>query len=207
METRTLEYIRAAVSGRLIGPGAMLVTGISTDSRAVRAGECFLALRGDKFDGHDFVSEVITKGVSALILDENRVPPGFGETALITVADTRRALGLLAARYRTEFKLRLVAVAGSNGKTTTKELIAAVLRRKFGTVWSEASFNNDIGVPLTLLKLEERHAVAVLEIGTNHPGELAPLVRMAQPDIGFITNIGREHLEFFGDLAGVAQEE
>jgi UDP-N-acetylmuramoyl-tripeptide--D-alanyl-D-alanine ligase len=164
-------------------------------------------LRGDKFDGHDFVGNVIAQSVPALILDEKRVPPGLGNTALITVADTRRALGLLAARYRSDFKLRLVAVGGSNGKTTTKELIAAVLRRKFGAVWSEASFNNDIGVPLTLLKLEERHAAAVLEIGTNHPGELAPLVRMAQPDIGVITNIGREHLEFFGDLTGVAEEE
>jgi len=98
-------------------------------------------------------------------------------------------------------------VAGSNGKTSTKELLAAVLRQKFKTLWSEASFNNDIGVPLTLLKLESSHQAAVLEVGTNHPGELAPLVRMIQPQMGVITSIGREHLEFFGDLAGVASEE
>ncbi len=101
----------------------------------------------------------------------------------------------------------VIAVGGSNGKTTTKELIASVLRQKLATVWSEASFNNDIGVPLTLLRLEKSHQAAVLEAGTNHPGELAPLVRMIRPKYGVLTNIGREHLEFFGDVAGVAQEE
>jgi UDP-N-acetylmuramoyl-tripeptide--D-alanyl-D-alanine ligase len=127
--------------------------------------------------------------------------------ALIAVSDTRRALGQLAARYRTDFKLPVTAVAGSNGKTTTKEILAAVLRQKFSTLWSEASFNNDIGVPLTLLNLEARHAAAVFELGTNHPGELAPLIRMVRPEIGVITSIGREHLEFFGSIAGVAEEE
>ena len=101
----------------------------------------------------------------------------------------------------------MIAVGGSNGKTTMKELIASVLRQKLATLWSEASFNNDIGVPLTLLRLEKSHQAAVLEAGTNHPGELAPLVKMIQPKYGVITNIGREHLEFFGDVAGVAQEE
>jgi UDP-N-acetylmuramoyl-tripeptide--D-alanyl-D-alanine ligase len=100
-----------------------------------------------------------------------------------------------------------VAVGGSNGKTTTKELIASVWRRKVPTLWSEASFNNDIGVPMTLLKLDATHRAAVLEVGTNHPGELAPLAKMIQPRFGVITTIGREHLEFFGDVAGVAQEE
>jgi len=103
--------------------------------------------------------------------------------------------------------LPLVAVGGSNGKTTTKELIASVLRQELTALWSESSFNNDIGVPLTLLKLEKSHQAAVMEVGTNHPGELAPLVKMIQPRHGVITCIGREHLEFFGDLAGVAREE
>jgi UDP-N-acetylmuramoyl-tripeptide--D-alanyl-D-alanine ligase len=116
-------------------------------------------------------------------------------------------LGRLGAAYRQDFTLPVIAVGGSNGKTTTKELIAAVLRQKLATLWSEASFNNDIGVPLTLLRLEKQHEAAVLEAGTNHPGELAPLVEMIQPRYGVITNIGREHLEFFGDLAGVAEEE
>jgi UDP-N-acetylmuramoyl-tripeptide--D-alanyl-D-alanine ligase len=117
------------------------------------------------------------------------------------------ALGRLAARYRAEFNIPVVAVGGSNGKTTTKELLACVLRKAQSALWSEASFNNDIGVPLTLLQLEPKHRVAVLEVGTNHPGELAPLVRVIRPQTGVLTSIGREHLEFFGDLAGVANEE
>ena len=126
---------------------------------------------------------------------------------MLAVDDTRVALGRLAAAYRQEFELPVVAVGGSNGKTTMKELIASVLRQKLTTLWSEASFNNDIGVPLTLLRLDKSHQAAVLEAGTNHPGELAPLVKMIQPKYGVMTNIGREHLEFFGDVAGVAQEE
>ena len=127
--------------------------------------------------------------------------------AVLVVQDTRVALGQLAAVYRREFDPPVIAVAGSNGKTTVKELIASVLRQKLATLWSEASFNNDIGVPLTLLRLEKSHQAAVLEAGTNHPGELAPLVKMIRPQYGVITNVGREHLEFFGDLAGVAREE
>ena len=129
------------------------------------------------------------------------------ECAVLVVDDARTAFGKLAAAYRKDFDLPVVAVGGSNGKTTTKELLASVLRQKLTTLWSEASFNNDIGVPLTLLRLEKSHQAAVLEAGTNHPGELAPLVNMIQPKFGVITNIGREHLEFFGDVAGVAQEE
>ena len=120
---------------------------------------------------------------------------------------SRAALGKLAAAYRKDFALPVICVGGSNGKTTVKELIASVLEQKLATLWSEASFNNDIGVPLTLLRLEKSHQAAVLEAGTNHPGELAPLVKMIQPKFGVITNIGREHLEFFGDVAGVAREE
>ena len=127
--------------------------------------------------------------------------------AVLAVDDVRTALGKFAAVYRRDFDLPVVAVGGSNGKTTVKELIASVLKQKLATLWSEASFNNDIGVPLTLLRLETSHQAAVLEAGTNHPGELAPLVKMIQPKFGVITNIGREHLEFFGDVAGVAREE
>ena len=125
----------------------------------------------------------------------------------MVVEDARIALGKLAAAYRRQFDLPIVCVGGSNGKTTVKELLASVLSQKFSTLWSEASFNNDIGVPLTLLRLEKSHQAAVLEAGTNHPGELAPLVKMIQPKFGVLTNIGREHLEFFGDVEGVAQEE
>jgi UDP-N-acetylmuramoyl-tripeptide--D-alanyl-D-alanine ligase len=135
------------------------------------------------------------------------MPDELPDCAVLVVKDTRVALGQLAAAYRQQFDLPVIAVGGSNGKTTTKELLAAVLRQKLPTLWSQASFNNNIGVPLTLLRLELAHQAAVLEVGTNHPGELAPLVNLVRPLLGVITNIGREHLEFFGDLAGVALEE
>jgi UDP-N-acetylmuramoyl-tripeptide--D-alanyl-D-alanine ligase len=125
----------------------------------------------------------------------------------VVVDDTRQALGRIAAAYRLRFGLPIVCVGGSNGKTTTKELIASVAGARLRMLKSEASFNNDIGVPLTLMGLESSHEAAVLEAGTNHPGELAPLVRMIAPRLGVITSIGREHLEFFGDLDGVVLEE
>ena len=167
----------------------------------------FFAIRGEKFDGHDFLDEAAAKGAVAVVIERNRRPEKLPACGVILVADVRRAFGQLAAAYRREFDLPVVAVGGSNGKTSTKELIAAVVRERLPTLWSEASFNNDIGVPATLLRLEKAHRVAVLEVGTNHPGELAPLVRMIQPQYGVITTIGREHLEFFGDVAGVADEE
>ncbi|MGH7976725.1 MAG: UDP-N-acetylmuramoyl-tripeptide--D-alanyl-D-alanine ligase, partial [Limisphaerales bacterium] len=129
------------------------------------------------------------------------------DCAVLIVEDARIAFGKLAAAYRKDFDLPIVCVGGSNGKTTTKDLLASALRQKFSTLWSEASFNNDIGVPLTLLRLEKSHQAAVLEAGMNHPGELAPLVKMIQPKFSVLTNIGREHLEFFGDVEGVVREE
>ena len=177
---------------------------ICTDSRAAQAGDLFFALKGDKFDAHDFLDEVAGKGVAACVVAcGKKFPAG----AVIEVDDPRAALGRLAAKYRGLFNLPVIAVGGSNGKTTTKELLAAVLRQKFFTLASEASFNNVIGVPLTLLQLTMQHQAAVVEVGTNHPGELAPLVAMTQPKYGVITSIGREHLEFFGDVTGVAREE
>ena len=180
---------------------------VHTDSRSAQAGDLFVALPGERFDGHDFLDEVAKKGVVAVVIERTRKPGTLPECAVIVVDNTRAALGQLAAAYRQEFTLPVIAVGGSNGKTTTKELIAAVLRQKLVTLWSEASFNNDIGVPMTLLRLDKTHEAAVLEVGTNHPGELAPLVKLVQPRHGVITNIGREHLEFFGDVAGVAREE
>jgi UDP-N-acetylmuramoyl-tripeptide--D-alanyl-D-alanine ligase len=208
METRSLEFLAAACAGNLLaGSGTTCVERVCTDSRQARAGDLFIALTGERFDGHDFLLEVIRKGVAAAVVQRDRIPAGIKDCAIISVEDTRRALGHLAAKYRADFKLPIVAVGGSNGKTTTKDLIASVLRQKMETVWSEASFNNDIGVPMTLLKLGKTHRAAVMEVGTNHPGELAPLVKMIQPLYGVITSIGREHLEFFKTVAGVSEEE
>jgi UDP-N-acetylmuramoyl-tripeptide--D-alanyl-D-alanine ligase len=208
MDPRPLQFIAAACEGELVTDAEpTMVQRVCTDSRHARQGDLFVALPGERFDGHAFVPDVIKHGVAAVMVRPDRISPDLRGTAIIAVRDTRRALGLLAAAYRKEFTLPVIAIGGSNGKTTTKELVAAVLRQKLATLWSEASFNNDIGVPLTLLRLEKNHQAAVLEAGTNHPGELGPLVQMARPTCGVITCIGREHLEFFGDLAGVAREE
>lgn len=189
------------------GVGGTLVKNVCTDSRQAQAGDLFFAIKGEHFDGHDFLNEVAAKDVAAVVVEKEKISVQLPECAVLIVNDARMAFGKFAAAYRKDFTLPIVAVGGSNGKTTTKELLASVLSQKLATVWSESSFNNDIGVPLTLLRLEKSHQAAVLEVGTNHPGELAPLVKMVQPKFGVITNIGREHLEFFGDVTGVAQEE
>ena len=207
MESRSLRFVAEACAGEQLGGSPeLLVARICSDSRLAQAGDLFFAIAGERFDGHDFLAEVAKKGVAAVVAKRSRIPSGL-PCPVIAVDDPRRALGRLAARYREDFSLPVTVVGGSNGKTTTKDLIASVLRQRMRTLSSEASFNNDIGVPVTLLNLEKTYEAAVLEAGTNHPGELAPLVRMAGPRFGVITNIGREHLEFFGDVAGVAEEE
>jgi UDP-N-acetylmuramoyl-tripeptide--D-alanyl-D-alanine ligase len=207
VDPRPLKLFADACAGTILANAAdVLVRRVSTDSRQIKPGDLFVALSGERFDGHEFLNEVAGKGATAVLVRQGVRVNGVG-CAVVAVENPRLALGQLAAAYRGEFELPVVAVGGSNGKTTTKELVAAVLRQRLNTLWSEASFNNDIGVPLTLLRLERTHQVAVLEAGTNHPGELAPLVRMIQPRYGILTCVGREHLEFFGDLAGVVQEE
>jgi UDP-N-acetylmuramoyl-tripeptide--D-alanyl-D-alanine ligase len=196
------------MQGELLGgSAARAVTRICTDSRQVEPGDLFLALDGERFDGHAFLPEVARRGAAAVVAERRKLPAGFNACPVILVENSRRALGRLGAAYRREFDLPVVAVGGSNGKTTTKELIASVLRQRKATLWSEASYNNDVGVPLTLLRLERTHQAAVLEAGTNHPGELKPLLQMMAPRFGVVTNIGREHLEFFHDLVGVVHEE
>lgn len=207
MEQVSLKFVASASGGEIqSGSPETTVSRVCTDSRQARPGDLFFALAGELFDGHNFLAEAAHKGVAAVVVERRKTPPLLN-CGIIVVEDARGALGRLAANYRRQFSLPVVAVAGSNGKTTTKELLAAVLRQKMATVSSEASFNNDIGVPLTLLRLERAHEAAVLEAGTNHPGELAPLIEMIQPRHGVLTSIGREHLEFFGDLEGVAREE
>ena len=208
MEPRPLYYIAQATGGELRhGSPEKMVTRLCTDSRLAEPNDLFFALSGERFDAHRLLPEVARRGVGVIVAERAKLPADFNDCAVIVVDNTRRALGRLGARYRRDFKLPVIAVGGSNGKTTTKDLIASVLRQKKSTLWSEASFNNEIGVPLTLLRLEGSHQAAVLEVGANHPGELAPLLQMIAPSHGVVTNIGREHLEFFGDLAGVAREE
>ena len=203
-----MKYVSEASLGEIRqGAPETPVSQVCTDSRKAQAGDLFFAIKGERFDGHSFLHEVAAKKVAAVVIERQKIPKQLPACAVLVVEDARAALGRLAAAYRKDFNLPVICVAGSNGKTTVKELIASVFRQKLATLWSEASFNNDIGVPLTLLRLEQRHQAAVLEAGTNHPGELAPLVNMIRPRFGVLTNIGREHLEFFGDLDGVAREE
>ena len=203
-----MKFIAEACAAELKrGSGDTLVRRACTDSRQAQAGDLFFAIRGEHFDGHNFLNEVAAKGAAAVVVERKKIPARLPECGVLVVDSPRAALGRFATAYRREFDLPVICVGGSNGKTTVKELIASVLRQKLATLWSEASFNNDIGVPLTLLRLEKSHQAAVLEAGTNHPGELAPLVKMIQPRYGVITNIGREHLEFFGDVTGVVREE
>ena len=208
MEERSLEFVTQACGGTLLSGSPELMCGrVCTDSRSVKKGDLFFAIAGERFDGHEFLGEAGRKGAVAAVVEGKRQPRVMPECGLIAVENSRKALGRLGARYRRDFEIPVIAVAGSNGKTTTKELVASVLKQKFKTLYSESSFNNDIGVPSTLLKLAVEHEAAVLEVGTNHPGELGPLVEMIRPQMGVITSIGREHLEFFGNLEGVAREE
>lgn len=208
MDIRSFEYIAAASGGELRrGLPSGVARRVCTDSRQAQEGDLFVALAGDRFDGHAFLADVVGRGVAAVMVDQAHQLEIAGNCGVIAVPNTRQALGQLAERYRQDFSVPVVAVGGSNGKTTTKDLIAAVLAQRGPTLSSEASFNNDIGVPMTLLQLASHHWCAVLEVGTNHPGELAPLVRCVGPRYGVLTSIGREHLEFFDDLSGVAKEE
>ena len=189
-----------------------VATGVSIDSRTIQKGDVFFAIRGDRFDGHDFISSAIAAGASAVIVESrwaevNReMIMSIGVPSLI-VDDTIHAFGELARIHRRKFSIPVIMVAGSNGKTTTKEFIAAVLRKKYRVLATEGNHNNHIGVPQTLFQLTSKYDVVVLEGGTNHPGELAELCSIAEPTHGLITNIGNEHLEFFATLDGVANAE
>ena len=211
MEPRSLGWIAEACQGQLTGSGETLARGVSTDSRSIAEGDLFVAIRGERFDGHQFIDQVLPAGPAGLVVDRpvdwnGASSPGV-RPGVIQVDDTRKALGRLASAYRSQFEIPLIAVAGSNGKTSTKEILSAILGQAFQVLKSPASFNNDIGVPLTLLRLDSAHEVGVLEVGSNHPGELEPLLNMVRPELGVLTGIGREHLEHFGDLDGVIREE
>ena len=208
MSPTPLELLAGDCRGELRGDArGVLVRRVCTDSRAVRPGDLFVCLRGPNFDGHQFAADAVRRGAVAVVADEELWGVGDGQRAVLRVGEAREALGRLAWAHRRRHSIPVVAVAGSNGKTTTKELAAAVLRRRFHTVASAASFNNDVGLPLTLLELDATHEAAVVEVGTNHPGELAALLRMAGPTHGVLTRLGREHLEFFGSFDGVVEEE
>ncbi len=183
------------------------ITGVCTDSREAKSGDLFVAIAGETHDGHAFLRDAFTKGAVAAIVRNTAEVARDAGWPLLMVDDTVKGLGDLALSYRRKFSIPVLAVAGSNGKTTCKEMIAAVLQKTRTVLSTEGNFNNQIGVPKTLFRLEPQHEVAVVEIGTNHPGELRELCRVLEPTHGLITGIGHEHLEFFRTLEGVAREE
>lgn len=210
MKPLLLEEVVASIGGRVAGKSPVArISAVCTDSRALRCDDLFFALSGEHFDGHNFVDAALREGAAAAVIsDLTRIPVNWHESGrLICVRDVVEALGRLAAYHRRQTAAQVVAVVGSNGKTTTKELIGAVLRSRRGGCVAPQSYNNAIGVPLTLLAAGGGDEFVVVEIGTNHPGEVAALAEMAGPDIGVVTGIGEEHLEFFDDLSGVAKEE
>jgi len=204
MSRFSLEELMKGSGGRLVsGPAAGELKGVSIDSRTLRPGEAFVAIRGHRLDGHDFCADALRKGAGALVVADPATVPPARAVPVILVDDTTLALQRLARFHRARFELPVVAITGSNGKTTTKELTAAVLSVRFRVLKSEGSLNNQWGVPLTLLRLAPEHEALVIEIGMSALGEIAALAAIAQPTIGVLTNIGPVHLEFLGSLEAV----
>ncbi len=191
--------------GALVGDGAVAVQRVHSDTRTLQPGDLFVALKGERFDANDLLGEAQAKGAVAAIAHRGRLPAGFPG---IEVDDSKRALGSLAAGWRAEFGLPLIAVTGSNGKTTVTQMIASILRawRPDATLATQGNLNNDIGLPLQLLRLRAEHRVAVLELGMNHPGEIAYLAGIARPTVALVNNAQREHQEFMASVAAVARE-
>jgi len=183
------------------------INSISTDSRAIESGSLFIALRGERFDAHQFLDEVSATGASAALIEDEKACPN--QLPAVCVADTRIGLGDFAAAWRQQFTLPLAVVTGSNGKTTVKEMIAAIFSAAVGkeaTLVTPGNLNNDIGLPLTVLRLREHHRLAVIELGMNHPSETAYLANIAKPSIALINNAQREHQEFMETVDAVAHE-
>jgi UDP-N-acetylmuramoyl-tripeptide--D-alanyl-D-alanine ligase len=206
----TLDRLGRALADELTSPAAPAGTldlgNVSTDSRTLAAGDIFVALRGERFDGHDFLAQAAQSGAAALIVDDPRRAAGAG-IPVFAVRDTTRALGALGSWWRSTWGGTVIAVAGSNGKTTTKELVRAALSGALDVYATAGNLNNQVGVPLTLLRMPLTTQVAVIEVGTSVPGEVAILRRIVGPDVAVVTSVGEEHLEGLGSLEGVLAEE
>jgi UDP-N-acetylmuramoyl-tripeptide--D-alanyl-D-alanine ligase len=211
MSMLLLSQAAAAIGAERVGPDVDF-NAVTTDSRSAGPGELFVALRGERFDGHQFVAQALAQGATAAVVERGTVlPPG---ASALLVADTRIALGQLAAHWRSRFAIPVVAVTGSNGKTTVKEMLAGILREAISpeelaaggeVLATRGNLNNDIGMPLTLLSLRAAHRYAVIEMGMNHPGEIACLTRIARPDVALINNAHAAHLEGLENVGQVAR--
>nr|WP_154325314.1 UDP-N-acetylmuramoyl-tripeptide--D-alanyl-D-alanine ligase [Pantoea sp. 201603H] len=196
----SLQMLAGIVSGELVG-NDLTFAEVTTDTRKVTPGSLFIALKGERFDAHDFIKDAIGRGCAAVLVSR-RLPLDIPQ---VVVADTRIALGKLAAWVRQQSKARVVALTGSSGKTSVKEMAAAILRECGETLYTAGNLNNDIGVPLTLLRLTEQHQYAVIELGANHQGEIAWTTDLTRPEAALVNNLAAAHLEGFGSLTGVAK--
>lgn len=177
---------------------------VTTDSRNCPEGSMFIALKGETFNGNAYAAQALEKGCRYVVIDEVKYVAD-GDSRILLVDDCLKALQELANYHRRKMGTRIIGITGTNGKTTTKELMAAVLQKRFEVLYTQGNLNNHIGVPLTLLRLTSRHELAVIEMGANHPGEIKALTRIVEPDYGIITNVGKAHLEGFGSFEGVIQ--
>ncbi|MES2161981.1 MAG: UDP-N-acetylmuramoyl-tripeptide--D-alanyl-D-alanine ligase [Pseudomonadota bacterium] len=206
MRAALAQILPSVTGAKLIGSGEVVFGGVSTDSRNVLAGSLFVALRGEVFDAHDFLAQVAEKGVAAVVLEE--LPEGWTLPAIV-VPNTLVALGQIANHWRRQFAMPVIGVTGSNGKTTVKEMIAAILAAAHGEegrLATRGNLNNEIGVPLTLFRMEAKQQSAVVELGMNHPGEIGRLSAIAAPTIAMVNNAQREHQEFMHTVEAVARE-
>lgn len=195
-----LAWVAAAVEGKLVGSN-LTIEEVSTDTRNLPAGALFIALQGPNFNAHEFVPQAIAKGAAAAIVEQQQ----NCDCPQIIVNDTRHALGLLGAAVKQQVAPKTIAITGSSGKTTVKEMMAAILGRRGKVLATAGNFNNDIGVPLTLLRLTEAHDYAVLELGANHRGEIAYTSQLVKPNVAIINNVSPAHVEGFGDVHGIAK--
>jgi UDP-N-acetylmuramoyl-tripeptide--D-alanyl-D-alanine ligase len=208
MEPHSLAQIAKLAGGSIsANDTSRMISRISTDSRTLKAGDLFVPLRGENFDGHKFVGQAVERGAAGAMVEEKwegRVPANF---ALIRVADTLVGYQTLAASYRASLRLKVIAITGSNGKTSTKDFVAATLAKKFRVTKTEGNFNNHVGLPQTMLAANRADEIAVWEIGMNHPGEIAALAKLAVPDVAIVTNVGVAHIEFMGSREAIAAEK
>ncbi|NIP39536.1 MAG: UDP-N-acetylmuramoyl-tripeptide--D-alanyl-D-alanine ligase, partial [Candidatus Dadabacteria bacterium] len=198
-------FILNSTKGQLVSENIdFKFSGISTDSRTIEKDQLFVALKGENFDGHKFICDAITRGAAGVILEDLCEKPKPGKKLYVKVDSTLKSLGSLAKNWRESFSdLKVVAITGSNGKTTTKEMVSALAAKKYNVLKNTGNFNNLIGLPLTLFNLTEENEVAVLELGMNQFGEISRLAEICSPDIGIITNIGKAHIGNLGGIEGV----
>jgi UDP-N-acetylmuramoyl-tripeptide--D-alanyl-D-alanine ligase len=203
----TVKDVLVATKGRLLsGNENNMLRGVSTDTRRIKGGELFVAIKGQRFDGHNFILDAVSKGAGGVLVQDGCIVNSnfkMPDVSIISVPDSVVSLGDIAHFHRLRFNIPLIGITGSNGKTTTKEMIASILTKKYNTLKNFGTENNHIGVPLTLVKLSSEHRIAVLEMGTNHLGEIRRLAEIARPTVAVITNIGPSHLEYFNDTDNV----